>query len=108
MYCIAELEKDFPFWSRLHGYWRTLPNFNPFTVSSEPGQDLEEEARQHIHGTNTTDTATSSISPNQADGISGQSDAGGDDEEIQTGGFEFDDESDTFGTIVSVIYYWSY
>lgn len=47
---IAQLEKEFPFWSRLHGFWRTLPNFNPWTVSSEPGQDLEAEALQHMAG----------------------------------------------------------
>ncbi|KAH9051039.1 hypothetical protein EDB87DRAFT_1550656, partial [Lactarius vividus] len=34
----------FPIWERLHGFWRTLPSFNPHTVSSEPGQDLEGEA----------------------------------------------------------------
>ncbi|KAH9008620.1 hypothetical protein EDB83DRAFT_2204551, partial [Lactarius deliciosus] len=28
----------------LHGFWRTLPSFNPHAVSSEPGQDLEAEA----------------------------------------------------------------
>jgi len=27
-----------------------LPNFNPWTVSSEPGQDLVAEAMQHIAG----------------------------------------------------------
>lgn len=44
-YCFPEqLEQDFPYWKRLHGFWRTLPNFNPFTVSSEPGQDLSTEA----------------------------------------------------------------
>jgi len=35
-----------PFWERLHGFWRTLPNFNPHVVSSEPGQDLEGEAQE--------------------------------------------------------------
>jgi hypothetical protein len=39
-----KLEQDFPYWKRLHGFWRTLPNFNPYTVSSEPGQDLAAEA----------------------------------------------------------------
>ena len=28
----------------VHGYWHTLPNFNPYTVSSNPGQDLADEA----------------------------------------------------------------
>ncbi|KAH9061318.1 hypothetical protein EDB87DRAFT_1682746 [Lactarius vividus] len=34
----------FPVWERLHGFWRTLPSFNPHVVSSEPGQDLEGDA----------------------------------------------------------------
>jgi hypothetical protein len=41
IYVLIELEIDaFPAWPRLHGFWRTLPNYNPFTVSSEPGQDM--------------------------------------------------------------------
>ena len=42
------LEKEtenFKWWPRLHGFWHTLPNFNPYTVSSEPGQDLAAEAQ---------------------------------------------------------------
>ncbi|KAH9048751.1 hypothetical protein EDB84DRAFT_1257058, partial [Lactarius hengduanensis] len=39
-----KLLADFPYWERLHGFWRTLPSFNPHTVSSEPGQDLQDEA----------------------------------------------------------------
>ncbi|KAF8869849.1 hypothetical protein CPB84DRAFT_1855981 [Gymnopilus junonius] len=35
---------DFPYWECLHGYWHTLPNFNPLTVTSDPGQDLEDNA----------------------------------------------------------------
>ncbi|KAH9050801.1 hypothetical protein EDB87DRAFT_1696414 [Lactarius vividus] len=31
----------FPVWECLHGFWHTLPSFNPHVVSSEPGQDLE-------------------------------------------------------------------
>ena len=31
-------------WERLHGFWRTLLNFNPHTVSSEPGQNLAGKA----------------------------------------------------------------
>lgn len=41
---LDELMEDFPYWERLRGYWRTLPNFNPLTVTSEPGQDLEADA----------------------------------------------------------------
>jgi hypothetical protein len=39
---------DFPYWKRLHGFWHTLPNFNPYTALSEPGQDLAGEARALI------------------------------------------------------------
>jgi len=31
---------------RLHGSWRTLPDFNLYVGSSEPGQDLEGQARR--------------------------------------------------------------
>jgi hypothetical protein len=34
----------------LHGYWRTLPNFNPYTVTSDPGQDLAAEALTVLMG----------------------------------------------------------
>ena len=45
-----QLEQEFLFWKRLHGFWRTLPNFNPYTASSEPGQDLAADALALIHG----------------------------------------------------------
>ena len=45
-----QLEQEFRFWKRLHGFWRTLPNFNPYTASSEPGQDLAADALALIHG----------------------------------------------------------
>ena len=45
-----QLEQEFPFWKRLHGFWWTLPNFNPYTASSEPGQDLAADALALIHG----------------------------------------------------------
>jgi len=35
------MQEDFPYWERLHGYWHTLPNYNPLTVTSKPDQDLE-------------------------------------------------------------------
>ena len=44
-----QLEQEFRFWKRLHGFWRTLPNFNPYTASSEPGQDLAADALAMIH-----------------------------------------------------------
>ena len=40
------LEHNLLVWERLHGFWRTIPSFNPQVVSSEPGQDLEGEARR--------------------------------------------------------------
>ncbi|KAI3998488.1 hypothetical protein K525DRAFT_180060, partial [Schizophyllum commune Loenen D] len=36
---IQGIEREFPFWRQLHGWWRTLPNFNPYTTDSEQGQD---------------------------------------------------------------------
>lgn len=45
----SEQESEtFPWWERLHGFWRALPNYNPFSVSSEPGQGLEQEARSML------------------------------------------------------------
>ncbi|KAJ7157566.1 hypothetical protein C8R43DRAFT_826483, partial [Mycena crocata] len=41
---IQTIKAEFPQWERLHGFWRTLPNFNPFTVSSEPGQNIADQA----------------------------------------------------------------
>ncbi|KAH9974182.1 hypothetical protein BGW80DRAFT_1128570, partial [Lactifluus volemus] len=41
---VEQLEQDFPYWKRLHSFWCTLPNFNPYTTSLEPGQDLAAEA----------------------------------------------------------------
>jgi hypothetical protein len=32
----------FPYWERLHGFWRTLPNYNPLSISSDPGQAIDE------------------------------------------------------------------
>jgi hypothetical protein len=48
---IVEKEtENFRWWPRLHGFWRTLPNFNPYTVSSDPGQDLADEALSVLMG----------------------------------------------------------
>ncbi len=42
---IVEKEmENFKWWPRLHGYWCMLPNFNPYTISSNLGQDLADEA----------------------------------------------------------------
>jgi hypothetical protein len=48
---IVEKEtQNFKWWPRLHGYWRRLPNFNPYTVTSDPGQDLADEALSVLMG----------------------------------------------------------
>jgi hypothetical protein len=48
---IVEKEtENFRWWPRLHGFWHTLPNFNPYTVSSDPGQDLADEALSVLMG----------------------------------------------------------
>ncbi len=39
-----KIDHKLPIWERLHGLWRTLPNFNPDVTSSDPGQDLEGQA----------------------------------------------------------------
>jgi hypothetical protein len=60
---LEKLEQDFPYWKRLHGFWRTLPNFNPYTASSEPGQDLAAEALALLQrrGQNFDDEAATAI-----------------------------------------------
>ena len=40
------LKHNLPIWECLHGFWRTLPNYNPYTVSSDPSQDIEGEAQE--------------------------------------------------------------
>ncbi|KAH9023311.1 hypothetical protein EDB84DRAFT_1247596, partial [Lactarius hengduanensis] len=47
---LDKLLSGFPAWKRLHGFWRTLPSFNPHLVSSEPGQDLEGDAMETLFG----------------------------------------------------------
>ena len=48
---IVEKEtENFKWWPRLHGYWCTLLNFNPYTVTSGPGQDLADEALSVLMG----------------------------------------------------------
>ena len=47
---LEQLEQDFLFWKHLHGFWRTLPNFNLHTASSEPGQDLAANVLALIQG----------------------------------------------------------
>ncbi|KAJ7812878.1 hypothetical protein B0H14DRAFT_3478533 [Mycena olivaceomarginata] len=38
-----------PYWDRLHGFWRTLPNFNPTVVTSDAGQDIAAQALTLTH-----------------------------------------------------------
>lgn len=37
------LDHNLLVWEHLHGFWRTLPNFNPNAVLSDPSQDIEGE-----------------------------------------------------------------
>ena len=58
--CSDQLVIDYklPVWEHLHGFWRTLLNFNPHTASSEPGQNLEGKARNLLfpsHGNGNAD-----------------------------------------------------
>ncbi|TRM56844.1 hypothetical protein BD626DRAFT_413020 [Schizophyllum amplum] len=36
---IRTSRRDFPFWRQLHGWWVTLPNFNPYTTTSDQAQN---------------------------------------------------------------------
>ncbi|KAF8222864.1 hypothetical protein L208DRAFT_1381681 [Tricholoma matsutake] len=47
---LEQLEQDFPYWKHLHGFWCTLPNFNPYIALSEPGQDLAAEMLVLVQG----------------------------------------------------------
>ncbi len=40
----------FKWWPQLHGLWRTLLNFNPYTVTSDHGQDLAKDAHSVLMG----------------------------------------------------------
>ena len=44
----ASFQSKFPYWERLHGFWQTLPNFNPQTFSSDPGQQIGAEMEELI------------------------------------------------------------
>lgn len=44
------IESGFPYYKQLHGFWRTLPSYNPHTVSSEPGKDLVGRANSLFFG----------------------------------------------------------
>ncbi|KAH9009594.1 hypothetical protein EDB84DRAFT_1446209, partial [Lactarius hengduanensis] len=47
---LETLLSNFPVWECLHGFWHTLPSFNPHEVSSEPRQDLESDAAGVLFG----------------------------------------------------------
>ncbi|KAI0272147.1 hypothetical protein BGY98DRAFT_922230 [Russula aff. rugulosa BPL654] len=47
---IEKETQTFKWWPRLHGFWRTLPNFNPYTITSDPGQGLANEAHSVLMG----------------------------------------------------------
>src|SRR6267142_2619962 len=44
----AKYESKFPYWTHLHGFWQTLPNFNPQPLSSDPGQEIGDEMEEFI------------------------------------------------------------
>lgn len=85
--------EDFPYWDRLHGYWRTLPNFNPVTVTSSPGQDLEDSARA-LFGQKpieVCDDGSNSLAPEELAELEADPDADADGEEDDGG-----DDGDEF------------
>jgi hypothetical protein len=65
---VDKLLRAFPFWKRLHGFWRTLPSFNAHTVSSEPGQDLQGEAISVLFGNENKEQDAGRIE-NEDDGL---------------------------------------
>lgn len=99
---VDEMKVDFPYWERLHGYWRTLPNFNPLTVTSEPDQDLEGGALDLFQNGNSQSaanqlqelgfedeppahpafSATNSLTPEEQLEIEGDPDADGEDDDM--------------------------
>ena len=69
------LDYKLPVWERLHGFWRMLPNFNPHTVSSEPGQDLGGEARSLMFPSHSNGNASEDEEPEDNIGEDGVEDA---------------------------------
>jgi hypothetical protein len=41
---LDEKAAQFPWFSQLHGFWCTIPNFNPIRATSHPDQNLKEDA----------------------------------------------------------------
>jgi hypothetical protein len=48
---------DFPLFRRLHSFWKKLPNYNPQTASSQPGQLLQDEAMGVLFNPDSSDRA---------------------------------------------------
>ena len=51
----------------LHGYWRTLPNYNPLTVSLEPGQDLKAQAMALLNAGDAREQEKDDLTPDSMD-----------------------------------------
>ena len=68
VFLTEQLEEEFPYWRHLHGFWRTLPNFNPHTALSEPGQDLAAEALTLIQGRGQDDNGDKGVDEDLDDG----------------------------------------
>ena len=66
------LDYKLPVWERLHGIWRTLPNFNPLVVSSEPGQDLAGEAQRLLFPSRTFGDGDASEEEEPEDNVPGE------------------------------------
>jgi hypothetical protein len=49
-YHTAQLLIDFSYWKHLHGFWHTMPNFNPHTQSAGHGKDLAAQAQELLVG----------------------------------------------------------
>jgi len=71
-----QLEQDL-YWKHLHGFWCTLPNFNPHTALSEPDQDLAAEVLALLQGqgVQNNDNSDDDLDPSHAN--DGEGDTGG-------------------------------
>ncbi|KAG1896304.1 uncharacterized protein F5891DRAFT_1193330 [Suillus fuscotomentosus] len=69
---VAQLLLQFPWWSDLHGWWRTNPSYNTAFSTADPGQDFASEALEFFTG-----------APHDEDKGSGERDL--DDEDLEPG-----------------------
>jgi len=84
-----QLLEDFPYWKRLHGFWHTLQNFNPYTASSEPEQNLAAEAFTFIQNRGASGDKDSDLSDDHEDtSLSPADDIGGNPDEDSPGAEE--------------------